>query len=99
MHRFMTARVLHGYRYVDASHVARIIRSIPKTCHARPYIDCVVTYNEAAELCSKFADALQDPSIRDVDAFLATYDRVSDGADHADDAEPFTVQTHSEGTD
>jgi hypothetical protein len=113
MHGFMSARVLHGYRYIGVTDAARLIRSIPKTCHTRPYIECIVTYNEAVDVCSKFADALRDPSLRDLDTFMATYDRqaVTDDAydaDNADDAydaydaddeEPFTVQTHSEGAD
>ena len=92
MHGFMNARVLHGYRYVGVKDVAHMIRSIPKTCHTRPYIECIVTYNEAVDMCSKFAEALRDPSLRDVDAFMAVYERVADDTD----AEPFTVQTHSE---
>jgi hypothetical protein len=89
MHGFMSARVLHGYRYIGVTDAARLIRSIPKTCHTRPYIECIVTYNEAVDVCSKFANALRDPSLRDLDTFMAIYGECEQVADHGDE-EPIT---------
>lgn len=62
-------KILHGYRYVTARHVAQMIKTIPKVCSTRPYIDCVVTYNEIEGLCKKFADALHDDTLRDPETF------------------------------
>ena len=52
----MTVRVLYKYRYVGVHHVATMIRAVPRVCSAKPYIDCIIAYNEAADLCAKFAD-------------------------------------------
>lgn len=94
---FTTTRVLHGFRYIGVADAARMIRSIPNTCHTRPYIECIVTYNEAVDVCSKFADALRDPRLRDVDTFMAVYEQFDDDVEA--DADPYTVQWHDEDTE
>lgn len=76
----MTVRVLHGYRYVDARHVATMIRAIPRICVAKPYLECIIVYNEAAGLCAKFADILNEDELKDPDVFLA---RVEEQDDYA----------------
>ena len=74
----MTVRVLHQYRYVDAHHVATMIRAIPRVCVAKPYIDCILAYNEAAGLCAKFADAMDESELRDPDVFLKRVEELYD---------------------
>ena len=67
----MTVRVLYKYRYVGVHHVATMIRAVPRVCSAKPYIDCIIAYNEAADLCAKFADICNDGELKDPDVFLA----------------------------
>jgi hypothetical protein len=52
----MNVRVLYKHTYISANHVATMIRKIPHVCSTKPYIECVVAYNEASHLCAKFAD-------------------------------------------
>lgn len=74
----MNVRILHGYKYVCPVAVASMIRELPKVCVARPYLDCIVHYNETLHLCNKFAEALNDDSLREPGVFLA---RVEDESD------------------
>ena len=73
MTAFTTTRILHGYRFVGAPHIAALIRTLPKTCHTQSYLDCVTMYNEAVYLCAQFADASRDPALRDIDVFMDAF--------------------------
>lgn len=66
----MTVRVLYKFRYVGVHHVATMIRAVPRVCVAKPYIDCILAYNEVADLCAKFADICNDEELKDPDVFL-----------------------------
>ncbi len=73
-----TVRVLHKHQYIDAHYVATKIRAIPRVCVARPYIDCVLAYNEATGMCAKFADAMNDAELRDPAVFLERVEELYD---------------------
>lgn len=75
----MSVRILYNARYVDAQHVATMIRAIPKACVAsKPFIECVTTYNEAAGLCAKFAEVMKEDELRDPDVFLKRVEELYD---------------------
>lgn len=69
-----SVRVLHRHAYVDIHHVAKMIRAIPRVCATESYLECVVVYNEAAGLCSKFAESVREPELRDPFIFLERVD-------------------------
>lgn len=69
----MDVKILHGYRYITPQHAIRLIRAVPRICSTRSYLDCVTTWHEATVVCSKFADALQAPHLRDPDLFLEEF--------------------------
>ena len=76
----MTTRVVHGSGYVNAHDVGRRIKELPEICLLQPYLECVVNYYEITTLCKKFAVALDDETLQDVDVFLASVESESSSA-------------------
>lgn len=64
--------VLHGYRYVTPTQVARRVLASRRTCATRDYLDCCVRWNEVSQLSAEFARVLELP-IADPEDFLAWY--------------------------
>jgi len=74
MNQLATTKVLHGWRYIGAPHVARMIRSVPHICNTQNYLECVVHYHDVLDVCQKFADAVGDHELRDPEIFLSKLD-------------------------